>query len=83
MPPSVESFHLLLKLGLPVRNWPHQPFASISLTIGTTFVPYNSMLFICRSCGSVPLLYFRSNRERPSAFTVDTIFFATVYGEPT
>ena len=41
------------------------------------------MLFICKSCGRVPLLYFRSKRERPNVFTVAAIFAATVSGDPT
>ena len=45
-----------------------------------TFVPNSSMLLISDSCGSVPLLYFRSKRERPRSWTVRTIFAATVSG---
>ena len=38
--------------------------SSSSRTRGATCVPYSSMLGICLSCGSVPLLYFMSNRVR-------------------
>ena len=41
------------------------------------------MLFIIAACGSVPALYFRSNRESPSARAVWTILAATVSGAPT
>ena len=45
-------------------------YASSSRTRGMTFVPNSSMLVISLSCGSVPLLYFMSKRDRPSALTV-------------
>jgi len=56
---------------------------SNSFTRVATCVPYSSMLFICASWGSVPLLYFRWNRLSPSARMVAAIFFATVAGDPT
>ena len=39
------------------------------------------MLRIIFSCGSVPALYLRSNRDAPSASTVAAIFRATVSGD--
>src|SRR5688572_14950884 len=65
------------------RAFSLRPSATDSRTIGATRVPISSMLFVNVSCGNAPLLYLRSNRERPRVSTVLAIFFATVSGEPT
>ena len=52
--------------------------SSAAWTRGATSVPYSSMLRISGSCGSVPLLYFRSKRSRPRIAGVAAILSATV-----
>ena len=56
-PAAVRDLHLLLAALA----------AASSRTRGATFRPISSMLASIFSCGRVPLLYFRSKRDRPSA----------------
>jgi len=48
--------------------------SALSRTRGATFVPISSILRSILSCGKVPLLYFKSKRDRPSTRTVFEIF---------
>ena len=48
-----------------------------------TFDPYSSIDLIMSACGSVPALYFISNRPAPKTRIVAAIFRATVSGDPT
>src|ERR1043165_1080651 len=58
-------------------------YPTISLTIGATLRPYNSMQRIIFSCESGPALYFMVKRDRSNILHVAAILCATVSGEPT